>query len=255
MVAAIAFAVWTRHTNACIAQAEFPLVDLRLSDPQTVFWYFGDWHYRLSPAIWGKACWRILNGCFGSLVLVGLLGYALLFGKRGSVSKYWLLGSVLTTMIFSHLVLHHRHYYLMFSPAIAMLCAQAVVNFEDLAMPSVLSRERLWVGAVAILLGLSLIQGLLVQNGGWGGNQFLLTNRDGLSIWGTEFLENPANLARIKELGYNKLVMISESPLLHAVQVINPGQARLARLSRIQRVQLHGALARAGPRGTVAFAL
>ncbi len=259
LVAASAFAAWTRHTNSCVTQAEFPLVDLRLSDPQMVFWYFGDWHYRLSPAIWGKACWRILNCCFGSLVLVGLLGYALLFGKRGSVSKYWLLGDVLTTMIFSHLVLHHRHYYLMYSPAIAMLCAQAVVDFEALAMPSVLSRERLWVGAAAVLLGLSLIQGLLgikvveeydpyprqiaaliqkytnesdrllVQNGGWGGNEFLLTNRKGLSIWGTEFLENPANLARIKELGYNKLVMISESPLLHAVQVINPGQARLAR--------------------------
>jgi hypothetical protein len=259
LVVAIVFAVWTRYTNACLALAEFPFVDLRLSDPQMVFWYFGDWHYRLSPAVWGKACWRILNCCFGSLVLVGLLGYALLFGKRGSVSKYWLVGSVLTTMIFSHLVLHHRHYYLMFSPSIAMLCAQAVVDFEDLVMPSVLSRERLWVGAIGILLVLSLIQGLLgikvveeydpysrqisaliqqytsqsdrllMQNGGWGGRQFLLTHREGLSIWGTEFLENPVNLARIRELGYNKLVMINESPLLHAIKAVNPGEARLAR--------------------------
>ena len=259
LVAGFVFAVWTRYTNSCYARAEFPLVDLRLSNPQMVFWYFGNWHYRLSPGIWGKAGWRILNSCFGSLILVGLMGYALLCSKRSNVCRYWLLADALVTIIFSHLVLHHRHYYLMFSPAIAMLCAQAVADFEELVAPRVLSRDQLWVGAVAILLGLSLIQGLLgikiveeydpypnqiaaiirkytsesdrllVRNGGWGGNEFLLTNREGLSIWGTEFLENPANLARIKELGYNKLVMISDSPLLWAIQMTNPGQARLAR--------------------------
>jgi hypothetical protein len=255
----LVFAAWTKHTNACMAQAEFPLVDLRLSNPDMVFWYFGDWHYRLSPAIWGKAGWRILNACFGSLVLVGLAGYAVFFSKGHGVSKYWLLGCAVATMIFSHLVLHHRHYYLMFSPAIAMLCAQAVVDFEDSVIQRVPSRRPVWLGAVPILLGLSLVQGwfgmkiveeydpypyriatlirkytsesdrLLVQNGGWGGQQLLLTNRKGLDIWGTEFLEKPANLARIRELGYNKLVMISESPLLYADQVIDPGQAGMVR--------------------------
>ena len=70
---------------------------------------------------------------------------------------------------------------------------------------------------------------LLMENGGWGGQQFLLANRKGLSIWDTKFLENPANLARIRRLGYNKLVMISESPLLLAVQMIDPGQGGLVR--------------------------
>lgn len=68
-----------------------------------------------------------------------------------------------------------------------------------------------------------------MENGGWGGLQFLLTNRKGLSIWDTKFLENPANLARIRELGYNKLVLISESPLLLADQVTDPGQAGMVR--------------------------
>lgn len=258
LAAGLVFAVWTKHTNACLAQAEFPLVDLRLSNPQMVFWYFGDWHTRLSPAIWGKAGWRILNACFGSLALVGLAGYALFFSKGHGVSRYWLLGCIVATMIFSHLVLVHRHYYLMFSPAIAMLCAQAVVDFEDSVIQRVASRRRVWFGTVPILLGLSLFQGLvgmkaveydpyanriaaliqkyttesdrlLVQNGGLGGQQLFLTNRKGLSIWSTEFLENSANLARIRELGYNKLVMISESPLLYAEQVIDPGQAGMVR--------------------------
>ncbi len=255
----LAFLAWTRHTNSCLAQAEFPLVDLRLSNPDMVFWYFGDWHYRLSPAIWGKAGWRILNCCFGSLALVGLAGYALFFSRRQGVARYWLVGSALAVMIFTHLVLHHRHYYLMFSPAIAMLCAQAVVDFEDCVVQHFPARRYLWVGAVTILLSLSLVQGLLgmkiveeydpyplriaaliqkhtnesdrllMENGGWGGLQFLLTNRKGLSIWDTKFLENPANLARIRELGYNKLVLISESPLLLADQVTDPGQAGMVR--------------------------
>ncbi len=50
-----------------------------------------------------------------------------------------------------------------------------------------------------------------------------MAERNGLSIWDNKFLEDEANLKTLKELGYNKLVMISESPLLHAVQVINPG--------------------------------
>ena len=259
LVAAAVFALWTKHTNACMAQAEFPLVDLRLSNPETVFWYFGDWHYRLSPAAWTKAGWRILNCCFGSLVLVGLPVYTLVFGKRDDVSRYWLLGCILTTMVFSHLVFVHRHYYLMFSPAIAMLGARAVVDFEQLAFRNIRVRDSLWVGAIVILLGLSLIQGLLgmkiveewdryprriagliqkytsksdrllMENGGWGGKEFLMTGRTGLTIWNTEFLEKPANLARIKELGFNKLVMISDSPLHYAVQVTNPGQGNMVR--------------------------
>jgi hypothetical protein len=259
LAAGIAFAAWTKYASACIAQAEFPLVDLRLSNHAMVFWYFGDWHYRLSPAIWGKAGWRILNCCFGSVILVGLAGYALFFSKEHNASRYWLLGCVVATLIFSHLVLHHRHYYLMFSPAIAMLCAQAVVDFEDSVIRPVPSRRGVWVSAFAILLSLSLAQGLvgmkiveyydpypgriaaiiqkyttqsdrlLIENGGWGGQELILANRKGLSIWTTEFLENPANLARIRELGYNKLVMISYSPLIYSLQVTDPGQADMVR--------------------------
>ena len=151
-----------------------------------------------------------------------------LLERATGCARYWLVGSALAVMIFTHLVLHHRHYYLMFSPAIAMLCAQAVVDFEDCVVQHFPARRYLWVGAVTILLSLSLVQGLLgmkiveeydpyplriealiqkhtnesdrllMENGGWGGLQFLLTNRKGLSIWDTKFLENPANLARIR---------------------------------------------------------
>ena len=49
----VVFFAWTAYTNHCIAIAEFPFVDLRLSNPDMKFWYFGDWHYRLSPVNWG----------------------------------------------------------------------------------------------------------------------------------------------------------------------------------------------------------
>ena len=66
---------------------------------------------------------------------------------------------------------------------------------------------------------------LLIQGGGWGGHLLFLSDRKGLSIWTTEFLEKPENLTRIKELGFTKLVMVSSSPMLAAVQQTNPGQS------------------------------
>jgi len=56
-----------------------------------------------------------------------------------------------------------------------------------------------------------------------------LSDRQGLSIWTASMLDEADNLHRLKELGYNKLVLISDSPLLNALQVINPGNADLKR--------------------------
>jgi hypothetical protein len=36
-------------------------------------------------------------------------------------------------------------------------------------------------------------------------------------------------LAKLKSLGYNKLVMLSESPFQNAIQIVNPGQAGIPR--------------------------
>jgi hypothetical protein len=71
----------------------------------------------------------------------------------------------------------------------------------------------------------------LVINGGWGGDLLIHSNRQGLSIDDLKHLENPESARRLKELGYNKLAIASESPLLHAVQVTNPGSANLQRIT------------------------
>jgi hypothetical protein len=250
----IVFLIWTRYTDMLQAGALFPFVDLRVSNPDMFFWYFGDWNYRVNPAVWIKGGWRVLNCLFGSFVLVGIATLGA-FKTRPLYFPLCLLGgSCITIMVFTHLTLHHSHYYLMMCPAVAMLCANAFLWIKNSFRPDGF-RELLVVASVGILLGLSLIQGLigmkigvyldpynkkiasivgaqtntsdklLIQGGGWGGDILTRSNRKGLSIWETQFLEDPVNLKKIKELGYNKLVMISESPMLHAVQAVNPGQS------------------------------
>jgi len=44
-----------------------------------------------------------------------------------------------------------------------------------------------------------------------------------------ELLTNPADLQRLKRLGYNKLVLVSESPVRFAAEAVNPGSNRRRR--------------------------
>jgi hypothetical protein len=247
------FLLWTRHTNSCLAAAEFPHVDLRVKyGSDTWFWYFGDWPYRLNPVNWAKGGWAALNSLFGSFAMAGLAAGSF-FSKRHRIARLWLLSAFLTTLVFSHLVLVHRHYFILYSPAIAMLCAGTVIQLEEL-----LDFRRTWEQVTATLgmLGiivLSAVQGLmgieialdydpypgkvadivrthtnpddrlLIQGGGWGGAILFLSGRQGLTIDDTAILEDAKKRQRLLELGYNKLVMISESPLLNALQQTNPG--------------------------------
>ena len=254
----IVFLAWTKYTEHLQTGALFPLVDLRISDPDMFLWYFGDLKYRLTPSVWIKGGWRVLNCLFGSFVLAGLCTLGI-FKSRKLLLPICLIGGCgVTTLVFTPLILHHSHYYLMLTPAVAMLCAHAFLWLKD-SFPMSARREQGFVAVVAILLFLSLVQGLigmkvtldfdpygariasivanntlptdklLIQGGGWGGEILTLSDRTGLSIWSTKFIEDPINLQKLKDLGYNKLVMISESPLLHAVQVTNPGDSNRKR--------------------------
>ncbi|MDW8308189.1 MAG: glycosyltransferase family 39 protein [Verrucomicrobiales bacterium] len=264
VLATATFAVWMRHAYGLAALAEFPLVDVRFSartgDMTSAWWYFGDWSYRLDPRNWIKGAWRFTHLELGGAALVGLLGAGFLV-LRGGLAVHWFAAGAVATLVFSHLVLHHGNYYLMFSPAVAMLFAAATLRLEDALQVGARVRELLFCSGAALVLALSCVQSLivmevgleadpyphriarlirehtnesdklLVQGDGWGGGALIRAGRRGLSIWTTQFLEKPENLARIRELGFTKLVMISESPLLAAVQQINPGQAERKRQS------------------------
>ena len=262
VLSGIVFLAWTHYTDRLQAGAEFPFVDLRLGHEtrgvSMNFWYFGDLHYRLNPANWIKAGWRIANDIFGSFSLIALFVGALVSRRTHPAAGFFLAGAVLTTLIFTHLVLHHHHYYLMFTPAIALLVATAVTGVESFLTQQGF-RPALVTGVAASLLLAGLLQGLvafkalsldafprnvaanigchtsptdklLIINGGWGGEQLMRTGRRGLSIWSADILDDPANFARLKQLGYNRLVMISDSPFQNAIQIVNPGQTGIPRV-------------------------
>ncbi len=70
---------------------------------------------------------------------------------------------------------------------------------------------------------------LVVIGGSWGGEELFRSNRQGLSVWDAHIFDQPENLAKLKSLGYNKLVAVSESPFNNAIQVVNPGQTEIPR--------------------------
>lgn len=221
-----------------------------------MFWYFGDWHYRLAVGNWVKGGWRIMTGLLGGFALVGLVVLALANKRGNPVARCLLAGAVLTTLVFSHLVLHHWHYYLMFAPATAMLCAEGLSVLAARFSPQ--GPKPLVSFFVFALVGLSLVQGLMsmkdltydpyparmadlirqhtaptdkliITGGGWGGEELFRSHRQGLSVWDAHIFDRPEDLAKLKSLGYNKLVMVSESPFQNAIQVVNPGQAGIPR--------------------------
>jgi hypothetical protein len=252
---AVALLLWTRYTDSWFEKALWPLVDLRVGhNPEMVFWYFGDWAYRLSPAVWIKAIWRMGNCLLGAFSLGAVMAIGLCF-PGNKEARAWLFGAALTTAVFSHLVFHHSHYYLMFSPAVALAmgagwmwlikkcfyCEGRVLPLGAIGLPLVIL-TALFQG----MIGMKVVQQfdpypkriaklvqdhtkkedrLFIIGGGWGGDVLFQAKRQGLSIWNTQFLEDSANLKKARELGFTKLVVVRESPLLVALQKTNPGGA------------------------------
>ncbi len=268
LVAAAVFRVWTQYTDALMAEAVYPYAEFRIKfSPFARYWYFGDLNYRLNPGVWLKGGWRFLHATLGSLPLVALLATALLRpGNR--MPKMWLLATFLTTLVFTHLVLVHWHYYLMCCPAVALLCGATLARWEHFGA---LELPRLWqrMALVAVALGLSAVTGviatkiaiyydsyprrmadvirqhtqpddkLIIYGGDWGGEELFRAHRKGFYVMALEssannptvkglrnLLNNETDLRRLKSLGYNKLVLMSESPVRFAAAAINPGSER-----------------------------
>lgn len=260
-VSAIIFLLWNHYCESLQQSAVLPYMDLRFSGStggmSTMSWYFGDWHYRLNPGNWIKSAWRLASSTFGSFSLIALFVFA--FGSRRihPAAKYLVAGAFVTTLIFTHLILHHWHYLMMYSPAIAMLCAAALVEIEKFFKTAGIA-SRLTTGTAAAIIFAALFQGLMTMrafsfdvfpaataavirahtdpqdklviiNGGWGGDQLIQAGRKGLSILDAGFFENPDHRSELKQLGFNKLVIVSDSPFQTAIQAVNPGQTGVRR--------------------------
>jgi hypothetical protein len=264
--AAISFGLWTSYTDSLAAQAQYPYMELRLShNPWMVDWYFGSLGYRLAPGNWIKGGWRFLHATLGSLPLAVLLVLALLRpGNR--LPKLWLASTFLTTLVFTHLVLEHWHYYLMCCPPVAMLCGVTLARAEDFGAQE-LPNRWLRIAVVTVVLLFSATDGLIATKIAagydsfpqevslilrqytkpqdkllvwgeptWGSEVLLRSERNGLSVFALQdsprrptvkglytLLTNSADLNRLKSLGFNKLVLLSESPVQYAITGVNPG--------------------------------
>jgi len=271
-VAAIVFSAWSHYADALSAQALYPYQELRLSqNPSMVFWFFGDLHYRLSPAHWFKGGWRFLHATLGALPMFLLLAAALLRpGNR--MPKAWLLATLPTTLIFTHLVLEHWHYYLMCCPAVAMLCGATLARWENFWTQE-MPRPCLRTALAGLILVFSAVDGIVAMKvsllydpfkknlatvihektkpadklivfdpDDWGGEILFRSDRNGLCVFSlenrpgvstakglTELLTNEADLSRLKALGYNKLVLLGESPVRFAVEAANPNSQKVRR--------------------------
>jgi len=264
-LAASVFLLWTHYTDSLAAQAEYPFLELRLSRSSYItYWFFGDLHYRLSAGPWLKAGWRFLHATLGSLPLVFLPAAALLRpGNRSA--KLWLVAAFLTTLVFTHVVLVHYHYYLMYCPAVALLCGATLTRWEPF-LAQELTRPWQRLGLAGLVLVGAATDGvitskiaiaydpfreemsallrqytkpedkLILYGGDWGGEELFRSGRQGFYVYSLEtlaggggikglydLLGSEADLRRLKSLGYNKLVLMSESPVQFAAQAVNPG--------------------------------
>lgn len=259
VLCAAIFWTWNSACDKVLRAAEFPHAHLSLSDnPAMVRWYFGDLEFRLNPANYIKAGWAALCCLWGSFALVGIALLGVLTRAR-KPALCLLAGGLITTWVFLHLVLVHRHYYVLFSFPVALLVGAGLSHLERLMAKLHSSVKATFPGAAAVCLGLAAAQGLigmevvlnydpyphriaaeirkhtrpgerlLIQGGGWGGNILMLGNLDGLTIWADKILKSE-NLPRLKELGFTKVILISESPLLWALKKTNPGAGGLNRV-------------------------
>jgi hypothetical protein len=149
----------------------------------------------------------------------------------------------------------------MFSPAIALLNTYAMLDLRRWLLNLSATQSLLASAGVLAVLMLSLLQGLMqiealnltgdpymrelakkvakhtapdekivVINGGWGGDLLILSGRRGLSADTPDIVKVRHQGHDLQSMGYNKVVIASESPLLYAVQVTNPGSANRQRV-------------------------
>jgi len=269
-VATVVFFVWTGYGERVAAQAEYPYVELRLSKSEFMrYWYLGDLGYRLDPRHWIKGGWRFLHATLGTLPFIALLLPAF-FRPGNRMPKLWLLATFITTLIFTHVLLEHWHYYLMCCPPVALLCGLTLARLEPVFSEQILVPFLRW-GLAFLVLVFATVDGLVTMKVAinldsypremsaiihkhtlpddklvlytsdlnWGGEELFTSDRRGLSVIALQsglrspspkglfdLLQNSADLSRLQELGFSKLVMISESPVRYVARGSNPGSGK-----------------------------
>ncbi|HEX9048289.1 MAG TPA: glycosyltransferase family 39 protein [Verrucomicrobiae bacterium] len=251
MISFLALLAWNHHCSQLYLQAEFPTVDLNPARMNR--WYFGSLAYRLNLHNWLRGFWHLSGVVFGSASFIVCLLLAARL-KRTAQAWLWLLAAGCTTMMFTTLLWEHLQYFFIYAPAVAWLCAVAAAEFEfslwDALRLSVPARALV----LAVVFGVSLAQTymaihinmlfdnyehqvaqLIKENSKptdkilvWGmtwGDPFLDAERDGLTgslqLDDTAWINDPAKLQRLQQLGFREIVLINPSPFIVALTSVN----------------------------------
>jgi hypothetical protein len=254
-ISMLLFLAWNSHCHHVYAEAEFPTINMDPLDKKGDInhWYFGTLAYRLSAHHWARGGWHMVTGVFGGLGLVFLPLISTRI-RKSAEAWLWVLSAVCTTLVFTPLILEHLHYFFVFGPAIAWLCALGAAEIE----PGIWNHLRVttWARAAILLVTIaaSLAGTLMIihinmyfdpymEEVGktikqhtapedkiivWGmvwGDPFLRADRQGVTgslvQTNTGWLNDPEKLQRLKQLGYKEIVMINPSPFIVALTSVN----------------------------------
>jgi hypothetical protein len=251
VISVLLFLAWNVHCHRVYAEAEFPTINLDPFDEHggVIRWYIGNLGNRANLHNWLRGGWHLANSAFGGLGFIFLVLASTRF-KASAEGWLWLLAAACTTLVFTQLVLGHTHYFFIFAPATAWLCAVAAAEIE----PLVWDRLRLSIWMRGLVVSITLVASLaatlvathfnlnfdpypsevaqLIKEHTspgdkivvWGmiwGDPFVKVDRQGLtgslSLTDTSWLNDPHKLQRLKELGYKQIVLINLSPLVIAI--------------------------------------
>jgi hypothetical protein len=254
IVGMLLFFAWNYHCHRVYAEAEFSTINLDPLDKKSGIndWYFGSLAYRLHLVNWARGVWHLMAFAFGGFAFIFLVLIAARL-KTAVEAWLWMLGAGCTTLVFPTLIWEHMHYFFVFAPAIAWLCAVAAAEIESrirdiLPLSTLLQTAMLLVTFIACLIqALSLVHAnalldpYLVEVGQlikehtapeekivvWGmewGDPFLQAERagftGGLGLDSNEWINDPQKLKRLKQLGYTKIVLFNPSPFKAALQSV-----------------------------------
>jgi hypothetical protein len=245
---------WNYHCHLVYTEAVFQTINMDSFDSKSGInhWYFGTLAYRLNLHNWVRGGWHLMNSIFGGLSFVFLLQVG--FRTARAVECWlWLLAAAITTMVFPTLMWEHVHYFFVYAPVAAWLCALGAAEFEPeiwkrLRVGTVMRTGILMTTLIASLTGTftalhvfnfdsfqndiahaikehtSPSDKLIVWGTNWG-DPFLRADREGftggLSLDDSGWFNDPQKLARVKQMGYNKIVLINASPFIVALTSVN----------------------------------
>ena len=249
VVGTLGVIVWNYYCHLIYNQSEFQTMDMDPMHPAIHEWYFGTMAYRLNLHNWVRGLWHLAGVVFGNLSFI--LGPLLCLRLKQSAEAWlFLLAAFCTTLVFTPLLWFHYHYFFVYAPAAAWLCAIPAAEFEF----SIWDRLRASaVTRVSILLAFFILSltgtymaihfnihfdnyqqktgelikahtaptdKLLVWGMVWG-DPFLRAERQGLTggigLNHFDWFNHPAAVHRLQELGFTKIVLINPSPFVVAL--------------------------------------